>query len=281
MINFEISRINLKLLDIFKQIRITFINPPSKKTILFILGCQRSGTTMLTRIFQRDWNTKVFGEFSKLNSDDLIHGIRLNHLDDVAQKLEKINAPLIIIKSLVESQNALKILNHFHNAKVLWAFRHYRDVVNSNIQYFGIENSLKDIKAIAQDENNNWRSENISSRARKIIVKYYSEDLNPYDAATLFWYSRNQLFFDLNLNSNQNVYLSCYDDLVNSPVKKLKEIYRFIGDNFPGNRILANIQTTSVGKGKHIVLSPKIEQLCQDLYKKLETSKMKQRQLFY
>jgi hypothetical protein len=40
---------------------------PSEHRIFFILGCQRSGTTLLLRIFEEDWNAQVYREVSALS----------------------------------------------------------------------------------------------------------------------------------------------------------------------------------------------------------------------
>ena len=240
------------------------------KKLLIILGCQRSGTTLLYRIFQRDWNIKVYGEFSKLNSLDKKSRIRLNPYDMVQKQLNKVSTSLIIFKPLFESQNANKLLASFKGSKILWIYREYLDVANSNIQYFGKNNGINNLKPICDGDPNNWRSEGISGEVRDIILTHYSEDMNPYDAAALFWYSRNCLFFELELLNNPNVFLCKYDDLTKYPIKNMKNIYDFINCKFPGKRITKEIHSTSIGKGSEISLTSEIDLLCKKLYNKLE-----------
>src|SRR5512138_994897 len=87
-----------------------------QQSILFIVGCQRSGTSMLLNVFDRDLNTKCFGEFSKLTWDDSLGEIRLNSLELVKKEFSKVKAPLIVAKPLVESQNILELLDYFPNS---------------------------------------------------------------------------------------------------------------------------------------------------------------------
>ena len=53
-----------------------------RKTVLFIIGCQRSGTSLMINIFKRDLNTAVYGEFSDLTVSGADR-IRLRPLDEV------------------------------------------------------------------------------------------------------------------------------------------------------------------------------------------------------
>jgi hypothetical protein len=51
--------------------------------------------------------------------------------DEVAKLLQRGRALLLIAKPLVESQNAAAILGCIPSAKIIWAFRDYRDVALS------------------------------------------------------------------------------------------------------------------------------------------------------
>ena len=154
-----------------------------KKTVLFIVGCQRSGTSLTIQIFDRDLNTKVYEELSKLSSNDLRNKIRLNPLESVKKVVDKNKVPLIVSKPLVETQNSLKLLNYFQGSKALWMYRHYKDVASSNLTLFGIENGINNLRPIVENDSQNWRSENVPENVRKVVFDHFSEDMNPYDAA--------------------------------------------------------------------------------------------------
>jgi hypothetical protein len=243
----------------------------TQKTILFIFGCQRSGTTLLTEIFERDLvNTKVYGEFSPLSSNDKKHHIRLNPLPLVRTQIENSRPSLVVLKPLVESQNALKLLNYFDNSTALWVYRHYRDVALSNLEIWGLENGINDLRPIVEGQPQNWRSENVSEYTKQIVRKHFSEDMNPYDAAALFWFARNRLFFEMDLDKNYNVMTCKYDNLITNSLKTISDIYKFVGYKYPADKIPVNIYADSKGRGKNIKLSQAIEILCNDLLNKLD-----------
>jgi len=264
------TRILDEILIRYKNFYIKFGNGHSnEKKILFIFGCQRSGTTLMTKIFNRDLNSKVYEEHSILSSLD-INRKRLDPPNMVREKLQENRASLFVLKPLVESQNCNSLLEEYPNSKGLWMFRNYNDVINSNIKKFGIKNGIKDIKPIVDNTKNNWRSEQVSEETKTIIRKFYNENMNPYDAAALFWVVRNRIFFEKNLDKNQRIKKCRYDDLVLNPSKVMKSIYQFLNLSYPGRTCTIGIHSNSIGKGKKIHLTPEVEKICQDLLVKFE-----------
>ncbi|MFQ5964626.1 MAG: sulfotransferase domain-containing protein [Candidatus Scalinduaceae bacterium] len=243
----------------------------NKKNILFIVGCQRSGTSLLARIFERDFNTKVYGEFSKLSSNS-IDRIRLNALSSVKETIDKDKVPLVILKPIVETQNVLELVEYFEGSKALWIYRYYKDVASSILNKFKTKISIENLRPIVKNHSNNWRSEKVSEYTRKIVVKYFSESMNPNDASALFWFVRNRLFFELNLVHNPNVMMCRYEDLVTNPTNVMKKIYEFSGCKYPGEEKHTEVHSKSIGRGKKIDLIPEIDVLCNELYEKLNNA---------
>lgn len=253
-----------------------FFKKRESKKILFIVGCQRSGTSLMTRLFFRDIRTKVYRESSILSSKD-IYRLRLNPLPEVKSRLARDNAPLIILKPLVESQNILKLLDYFDSSYAVWLFRNYKDVVNSNLKMFGMRNGIKDLMPIANNDHSDWRSEKVSSITRSIIKRFYSEKMSPYDAAALFWLVRNRIFFDLQLLNNPKVLMCRYEDLVKNPIGVINEIYSKINFPLPKNEITKEVHDRSVKKGSEILISKEIENLCIETEKNLKMIYLKKR----
>ena len=94
--------------------------------------------------------------------------------------------------------------------------------------------------------------------------------MSQYDAIALFWFARNQLFYELNLNQNSKVFICKYEDLVAQPREMMKTIYQFLNMNFQEIKGIDEVQSKSVGRGDVIELSPSIDQLCHDLQEKLD-----------
>ena len=252
-----------------KNVQQSLIPPVQEKRILFIIGCQRSGTTMMQKVFEKDLKSKVYGEFSKLSYWDP-KKIRLNPMDQLKREFGKVSPPLIVLKPLVETQNIDELLDYFPESKALWMFRNYKDVTASNLINFGPKNGINDLRPIVKGDPLNWRSEGASEQVRKVVSKYFSEDMKETDAAALFWYARNSLFFDLDMQNKPEIMMCRYDDLVKNPAEMVPEIYDFIDSPFPGGEIVKDINANSIGKGKDIKLNPEIEALCQGLQQRLD-----------
>lgn len=225
---------------------------------------------MLLRIFDEDLKVKVYGERSRLTSQDTLRNIRLNSLESVKSVIAEDRAPLIILKPLVETQNILQLLDNFENAKSFMIFRDYKDVAHSNLIKFGIGNGIRSLKAIVENAPENWRSEWVPEHVRRIVLAHFSEDMNPFDAAVLFWYVRNSLFFDRHLDESPHVRILKYEHFVKDPLSTMQYMYDFVGQNFPGEKIIKGVSASSVGKGAHLQLSQKVDHVCQALMGRLD-----------
>jgi len=224
---------------------------------------------MLFKVFSRDFRSRVFGEFSYLNSKDKQNKIRLNPIDEVAEELRKLKQPMIVLKPLVESQNVTFLLDKLEGAKSIWLFRDYKSVASSNIAKWGKRNGVNNLLPIVRNEADNWRSELVPNRIREQVLRCFHEDMDPHDAAALFWWVRNQFYLDNNLFQHDRVYLCNYENLVLNPMREMQKIYEFLGFSFPGESIVQHIHSKSVIGGKDINLSPEIEALCSNTFSKL------------
>ncbi len=260
----------------WRNLKKAFIRPfysiGSKKKIVIILGCQRSGTTLLTNVLDRINYSKVFGEFSPISSksDDKL---RLNPIHDVVSTLNRNKAPLIIMKPLVESQNAIQLLNTIPNSNVIWLYRHYKDVVSSNKYKFKSTAGYKNIKPILEENNNNWRSENASKDTVARLRSLFDEKASDNDLGALFWYARNVLYYEQMLNHNENVTLWKYEDFVKCPELYISSLLEDVSLPKPSKNIYNIVSSSSVGRASDMVLREDIDKLCSDLMHNLNQDK--------
>ncbi|MDH4070995.1 MAG: sulfotransferase [Ignavibacteria bacterium] len=269
------TKIRTRSFRLWKELYHRFLNrSPHQTTHVFIVGCQRSGTTLMDDVFDTDRNTKVYREVSKLSSFAPIEdGLRrFKPLMLVENQLRRDRAPLVVMKPLVETQQADHILEHFSEAKAIWMYRHYLDVASSNLAHFGIRNGINNIRPIAVDENSNWRSERVPEPTRLLVKKYFSEEMNPYDAAVLFWYVRNCFFFDLGLDRHPRVMMLNYETLVSNPPLAMQRVYAFLGNEYPGDHIVDMVKTSSLGKGRSVEISAEIGTLAADMLGRLDNA---------
>ena len=248
-----------------------FLRPfPKHKQLLFIVGCQRSGTTLLSRVFEKDHNTKIYEETSKLSGKNPNSRLRLNPLTEIEVEIRKERASLLVLKPLVETQNILKLLKFFPSGKAVWIYRHFKDVAASNIVKFGPENGIKDLRLILENDTDNWRAENVSDSSRSLVQSHYQENMDPGDAAVLFWIVRNRLFRELQLDTNPSVFVCKYEHLAANPTNVMRSIYDFMGQHYPGDFITSETHTDSIRKGVDLELSPAIEQEASQLLARLD-----------
>ena len=238
--------------------------------IVFIMGIQRAGTSLMYWVFERDMGVKVYRETSELTSGDALEHVRLNPLPAVKARLARDRAEMIVLKPLVESQRIHEMLAAFPGARVLWQYRHYQDVASSNLKAFGVDNGIKDLRPFVSDDPDNWRSQHSTAETRDTIRRYFREDMNPHDAAALFWWARSRLYFDLNLQGDPNVLLCRYEDLATDPAATMRHIYAFLGRPYPGDHIVRDVHPQSVGKGRVSRLSPAVDALCAELLARLD-----------
>lgn len=246
------------------------LKQPTHKTVIWIIGCQRSGTSLMNRVFTRDFRIWVYRECSVLSLGKGQDRLRLRSYKEVKREIDKNKFSYIVAKPLVETQNILDMLEHFPNSKAIWMYRDYKDFVRSNIARFDGSGGIYGMRAIVQRDPTNWRSQRLSDYVHSIAAKYYSDEMSIYDASALFWFVRNQLFFELKLDTNPCIFICRYKDLVEQPQIMMQSLYEFVGiDNFDKKKASSEISSQSVGRGKNIILSPEIENLCESLINRM------------
>jgi len=226
-------------------------------------------------IFRQDWDVVTYGEESPLSAADGREGLRWVSLPEVQDRVARDRAPLVVCKPLVESQILGNLLGLWPDSKAIWMYRDYRDVAHSNLVYFGRENGFRDLAPIIAGDQTNWRAENLAPAVRETICNLHTPEISPHDAAALYWYARNSLYFTRHYDENPNVRTCAYDDLITQPVAVMRAAYAFIGRPYPGDAIVKDVVGGSLGKGQDIVLHPGVEDICAEMLSRLH----KQRQL--
>ena len=244
--------------------------PGQEKTVLFIVGCQRSGTSILHHMFRLDPDTVTYDEISPLSSYDPVQGLRLNPLPKIQARIRNDRAPLVVCKPLVESQNLDILLDLFPVTRAIWMYRDYRAVVFSNLKYFGPDTGHRDLAPIVAADESNWRAERLAPADRNIILDLYKPDMDPHDAAALYWYARNSLYFSRSFDQDARIRVCRYSDLVTRPAKVIAQAYGFIGRPYPGDGIVRDVFTGSRGRGRDLDLSPRVHELCKGLLSRLD-----------
>lgn len=240
----------------------------ASKDVLFIVGCQRSGTTMVTRIFERDPAARVYPEVSQLSSRDLPKHLRLNPLDEVKSEIDRCHAQLVVLKPLVESQNTAELLEYF-NGSAVWMYRSYEAVIDSIIRMWGPDHSARDLASIAENRDD-WRTEKIPQSARDLVLEFYEPDMDPHIAGALFWYARNSIAVSENLNTNPEVVFCRYEELLENPELEIGRIYGTMGRHFPGTSLVSDVEPRSRPQNDVERLPTELKNQCDALLETLD-----------
>ena len=237
----------------------------SNNNKLMIMGCQRSGTTLVSKFFDDLFDCSVYGEFSVL-SNTSADRLSLKPIPVVKRILSKNTAPFIISKPLVESGRASELLREFPDSKILWMFRDPVDVAMSMIRKFGQDNGgTRQLDDILKGDISNWRARYISGETRAWIKKYYDKFTTPYEAALIFWHVRNQLFFEQELDRSPRVMVMSYEELLNAPLNSFNPVLEFMG-----HKTVTEVRkVANQSQPLRLDCNPELMSECREMYNRL------------
>jgi len=244
----------------------------SLPAIAWIMGCQRSGTTMLLDVFDRDLRVRAFRDVGALTTAGGAGSIRLNPLDEVEAEFRRTRSPFAVAKPLADSHRARVLLDRFPHSRIIWMYRDFRDVASSDLRYFGEGNGISNLTPMVHADPDNWRSAGVSDEVQAVVRHHFSQEMKPYDAGALFWFARNALFFEQDLPAHDRVLLLRYEEFTDAPERWIHHLYRWLEQDLPGPGLVKDVHTRAVGKDRQLDLSPEVVRLCLAMQKRLEAA---------
>jgi hypothetical protein len=223
----------------------------------------------MLELFDADPRSVTFPEQSSLSSaaEDRL---RLKPLPEVRRRLERIQAPLVVLKPLVESQYVPSWLDGLDNSYAVWMYRRAENVAASDLAYFGTDNGERNLRLLLSNDPPNWRGEVVPETTRSVLSRHYRPGMDAHDAAGLFWWARTSLFFDLRLDEHRGVRLCSYERLVGEPEESMRSLYEFVDVAYPQEDITRGVHGGSARR-KEFPLSPDVRRLCEELWERLES----------
>jgi hypothetical protein len=217
---------------------------------------------MLMDIFEASYETDVFHErdhraFEKfiMRPPAVIHSL-----------VERSNATVVVVKALHEADRIQKLMAEFAPAKALWMVRYYGDSVNSHLKRWPGTRNL--IEKVVSDRNSaGWRTAGMTDETYRLVCELYRRELTPASAHALFWYYRNQLFFDQGLDRETDVMVVEYEELVREQ-HYLDRIASFMGIT-PTDRMRRIAHRESVRKDAFPDIAPDVKALCDAMQARL------------
>jgi hypothetical protein len=148
-------------------------------------------------------------------------------------------------------------------------FRGFESVAVSDLVYFGRHNGERNLRLLLTNDPPNWRAELVPESTRAVLDEHYAPDMSPHDAAALFWWARNRLFFDLRLDEHPDVFLCEYEALVATPRRVMSSIYEFCGLEPPARDTTRRIHSKARDRGASSAISSDVKALCEELHSRL------------
>ena len=239
-------------------------SPAPSPTPVFVVGCQRSGTSMVLRTFDLSLDATVYWE-----SDRRAFVDHLLHDDRQVQALVRgSRTRSVVFKAMHQLQESIRYLELLPRLRIVWMYRGNLDVVNSSVRRFGsMRESLR--KIVEEPKESGWWGAGLSDRQRAVIHEHYRPEMSLESAYALFWHLRNSFFFELGLDSHPRVRLFRYEQVVRQPDMAFSDMFEFCDCPFEPS-FTREIFATSIGKDPRPALDGRIEGLCAELAERIE-----------
>jgi hypothetical protein len=231
--------------------------------VVFLSGVPRSGTNMVMELLERSPEAKVFHE-----RDPRAYKNFMLRDDETIKRLSKSLLPCVIFKALCEADRLSELTSYFPHASIIWVYRQYEAVNASNMVHWpGGKNGLD--KLVVDRKAAGWRGKGMTEETWELIKKHYHPDLNVESAQALFWYYRNQLFFDQELDRDPRVLLLRYESIARDPATEFTRLANFLGVATPKNAP-AHFLARSGGHKLKLSITPSIRTLCDGMLRRLD-----------
>jgi len=252
-----VARVGKKLLGFTRQ--------TPERTPVFIVGLQRSGTTMLMNIFHLHPETEVLDEASDSRS---FFDFRIRDVQTVRQVIEESHYRFPCFKIIADSHILPSILDALSNPKVLWMYR--EPGCNAASRLVKFPQGTAAIRAVcANRPGGGWFAEGVSPAVARRLRELDFSGFADFDYACLVWWVRNQLYFEMGLDSDPRVRLLRYETLVGQPEPTMRALFDWTGMGW-SKTSMRFVHARSMKRSNLPRLDPQVEALCGDLLQRLD-----------
>lgn len=233
--------------------------------VVFGVGCQRSGTTMLGEMIDQSMDTWVYHEHDRRAFRDF--RLRTGDVDRLAAWSGR---PVAVFKSIVDAQWTDRFLDRHAGSSAIWIYRACPDVARSAIVKWGDHQQwlVNGIRRRSFAELG-WRGERVADHVIDTIDRVHRPDLTIEEGAALFWWMRNSILWDRDLVDDDRVLIVRYEDLVTDPGPYFHRVFDFLGVSFD-ERYVADATPSSVRDKPLSGLSDDIRELCDAMQDRLD-----------
>jgi len=187
----------------------------------------------------------------------------------VLGRIRRLPFEVVAAKPLVESASATTLMDAASAVKAIWMLRHYPEVARSNVSRFGMDNPYRDLQPIRSRDALDWRYKGATEETWKTVTVLLNRRLTPFDAAALFWWTRNQLYFDQRLWEDDRIRILRYDRACNQPDEVIRSLSDHVGVALPLGSIAPRVRAQP-SPPETRELDPAVERLCRKLWDSFE-----------
>jgi hypothetical protein len=234
---------------------------------LFVVGCQRSGTNMVAWTLERSTRVWVHHEH---RWSPAFRDYRLRPTPVIERLIARAPASVVAFKPICDAHLTDRLLGRHAGARAIWIFRRYPDVVNSVVRNWP-GHAREILRWIVEGDTDwlSWRGERLVPEALSFVHSSFRPEMPDEEAAAVFWWLRNQFFFQLGLERDPRVLLVRYEDLVSSGEEPFHRLFDFAGIPFEP-RFREGVSDASIGKRPFPPIDPRVVARCDELLARLE-----------
>jgi hypothetical protein len=248
---------------------------PGLATPVYLVGLQRSGTNMIAR------GLDVAPEFEVHNENDRAVFDHFLLRDDavVRRVVEASPHDYVLFKPLCDSHRVDQLLDSLGTAspgRAIWAYRDVDGRARSAVSKFG-RNNLLVLRDIAAGKGAGmWQAQRLSQATLDEISSHDYSTMTAETAASLFWWIRNGLYFEIGLDRRADVLLASYQDMLAAPVVAMQAICHFLGLAYRP-ALIEHISPRGPGHARPLDIDPRVRALCDHLQDRLDEALRRQR----
>jgi len=263
--------------EIRKHIWQRLKNPTGHTTPAFLVGNVRSGTSMIVFHLAKSWQVNLYNE----DNPAAFQYWRIRDFSVIDNLLKQSYAPITLFKPILDTYRTLVLFDQYPTAKVLFAFRHYDDVINSTRNRFYNKNGLYMPSKKVPDHDTRdpislWVTNDfvefsqapIPDATKLFIKEKWHPSLNLDSKVALRWLFINRLYFDLNLFEDPRVKIVHYESVVAEPEREFRAMFQFLGLKYEPH-VTKGVFSSSIGKHTPPAIAPELREECEQLRERL------------
>ncbi len=234
--------------------------------VVFVAGVQRSGTNMVMEVLEASRAADVVHERDPRAYDNYM----MRDAGVIEALIARARRPVFAIKALHESERVRALMDRFAPAKLLWVFRAPDAVIASNRVSWPNGRSKMD-EILVDPATAGWHGRGMSAGTLATLRAVYDPSIAIDATRALFYWYRNQLFFDQALDRDPRAMAVDYDALVADPAAAIARIAAFLGIAAEP-RMIAHPRAGGARKAKKIDLPPPIRALVSEMHARLRAA---------